>query len=169
MILSFMEDADLHAQVNRTASVESEAAHGVRLNSLPIFICPSDAEFQPVINIPEKGADRVICQMAAASYVGSAGTVRPTCKICRDYFDGVFGRNRAIKPKELQDGLTKTLAAGERSRRFTKASTLSPRKLIPKKKIRLQSRLAATTLAVASSCSATRACASSGTLPIRRS
>jgi hypothetical protein len=53
--------------------------------------------------------------MAAANYVGSAGTVRPTCKLCRDQFDGVFGRNRAIKPKELLDGLSKTLAIGERA------------------------------------------------------
>jgi prepilin-type N-terminal cleavage/methylation domain-containing protein len=121
MILPFMEDADLHAQVNRTASVESEAANDVRLHSLPSFVCPSDAEFQSLIDVPEKGSDRVICQMAAASYVGSAGTVRPTCKVCRDYFDGVFGRNRAIKPKELQDGLTKTLAAGERSTRIAGA------------------------------------------------
>jgi prepilin-type processing-associated H-X9-DG protein len=58
--------------------------------------------------------------MAGANYVASAGTVRPTCKLCRDKFDGVFGRNRAIKPKELQDGLSKTLAVGERSTRWSR-------------------------------------------------
>ena len=36
------------------------------------------------------------------------------------YFDGVFGRNRAIQPKELQDGLTKTLAVGERASRWSR-------------------------------------------------
>jgi hypothetical protein len=59
--------------------------------------------------------------MAAANYVGSAGTVRPTCKICRDHFDGVFGRNRAIEPRELEDGLSKTLAVGERSSFWARA------------------------------------------------
>jgi prepilin-type N-terminal cleavage/methylation domain-containing protein len=122
MILPFMEDADLHRQINRSASVESETAKDVRLTPLPIFTCPSDGGLETLIDIPEKSSDQVICQMAAASYVGSAGTVRPTCKICRDYFDGVFGRNRAIKPKELQDGLSKTLAAGERATTWANAA-----------------------------------------------
>ena len=32
----------------------------------------------------------------------------------------MFGRNRAIKPKELQDGLSKTLAVGERASRWSR-------------------------------------------------
>jgi hypothetical protein len=87
---------------------------------VPIFICPSDSNFEAVIDIPEKSSDKVICQMAAGSYVASAGTIRPTCKLCRDRFDGVFGRNRAIRPKELQDGLSKTLAVGERSSHWSR-------------------------------------------------
>src|SRR5690606_26357402 len=89
---------------------------------VPVFICPSDDSFQTVIDIPEKKSSNVICQMAGANYVGSAGTVRPTCKICRDLFDGVFGRNRAIQPRELQDGLSKTLAAGERATFWSSAT-----------------------------------------------
>ena len=77
--------------------------------------------FNRTIDIPGPHAGHVICQMAAASYVGSAGTVRPTCKICRDKFDGVFGRNRAIEPRELLDGLSKTLAVGERSTHWANA------------------------------------------------
>ena len=94
--------------------IEGDAGK-VRLMSLHGFICPSDGEFQPIIDIPQKKSTNILCQMAGANYVGSVGTVRPTCKICRDHFDGVFGRNRAIAPRELQDGLSKTLAAGERS------------------------------------------------------
>jgi prepilin-type N-terminal cleavage/methylation domain-containing protein len=115
MILPFIEEAALHDRINTSASVESVAAANVRQNSVPIFVCPSDGTFEPIIDIPEKKSDRVICQMAASNYVASAGTVRPTCKRCRDRFDGVFGRNRTIKPKELQDGLSKTLAVGERA------------------------------------------------------
>ena len=43
------------------------------------------------------------------------GTVRPTCRICRDAFDGVFGRNRAITPADIVDGLSNTIAIGERA------------------------------------------------------
>jgi hypothetical protein len=89
-------------------------------NSLPLFICPSDDIFEPVIDIPSKSSTRIICKMAAGNYVACAGTIRPTCKLCRDKFDGVFGRNRAIKPKELTDGLTKTLCVGERSSHWSR-------------------------------------------------
>ncbi|HMO86445.1 MAG TPA: DUF1559 domain-containing protein, partial [Lacipirellulaceae bacterium] len=68
------------------------------------------------------GFDTRLCQMAAASYVGSAGTVRPTCKVCRDAFDGVFGRNRAIKPADITDGLSNTIAVGERSNYWASAA-----------------------------------------------
>jgi prepilin-type N-terminal cleavage/methylation domain-containing protein len=114
IILPFIEEVALHDQINMQASVESHEVEKVRLSSLVLFICPSDDTFEPIIDIPEKKSNQVICQMAAGNYVGSAGTIRPTCKLCRDVFDGVFGRNRAIKPRELQDGLTKTLAVGER-------------------------------------------------------
>ena len=115
MIMPFIEEAALAELTNFTAAVHHAASEQVRLTTLPLFACPSDGLFQPVIDIPSKSSTRVICRMAAANYVGSAGTVRPTCKLCRDKFDGVFGRNRAIKPKELQDGLSKTLAIGERA------------------------------------------------------
>jgi prepilin-type N-terminal cleavage/methylation domain-containing protein len=122
MILPYIEEAPLRSKLNLAAPIESDPASSVRLVSVPSFVCPSDGTFETVIDIPEKRSDRVICRMAAASYVGSAGTIRPTCKLCRDRFDGVFGRNRAIKPKELQDGLSKTLAAGERATAWASAA-----------------------------------------------
>lgn len=119
-IMSFMEEAALREHIDFDEPIRSEASKVVRMTSLPLFICPSDDLFEPIIDIPSKSSTRIICQMAAANYVASAGTVRPTCKLCRDKFDGVFGRNRAIKPKELQDGLTKTLAVGERASRWSR-------------------------------------------------
>jgi len=115
LISPFIEEQPLHDQINFNISIRSEEAAPVRLTSLPMFICPSDSNFEPIIDIPSKSSTRIICKAAAGSYVASAGTIRPTCKLCRDNFDGVFGRNRAIKPKELGDGLTKTIAVGERS------------------------------------------------------
>ena len=122
LILPFIEESALRDQINLAASVESEATQDVRLASLPIFVCPSDGTFEAIIDIPEKKSDNIICQMAASNYVGSAGTVRPTCKLCRDNFDGMFGRNRAIKPRELQDGLSRTLAVGERATHWSRAA-----------------------------------------------
>lgn len=121
MILRHMENVQLADEVPLTQPIASEAGR-VRLTSVPTFVCPSDDMFEPLIDIPEKRWDTVLCQMAAANYVGSAGTVRPTCKLCRDKFDGMFGRNRRIEPRELQDGLSNTIAIGERASHWSRAA-----------------------------------------------
>jgi prepilin-type N-terminal cleavage/methylation domain-containing protein len=120
MIMPFIEESAMHDQIDYSKSLRDDEMKQVRLTSVPLFICPSDEMFEPIIDIPSKSSTRIICQMAAANYVASAGTIRPTCKICRDNFDGAFGRNRAIKPKELQDGLSKTLCIGERASRWSR-------------------------------------------------
>ena len=120
MIMPYIEEGPLHEQLDFTASIRSAASAAVRLTSVPLFICPSDGMFESIIDIPSKSSTIIICKMAAGNYVASAGTVRPTCKRCRDNFDGVFGRNRAIRPKELQDGLSKTLAIGERASHWSR-------------------------------------------------
>ena len=110
-LLPFIEQDALYKKVAFKKMVHSAVMAPVRLESVPIFNCPSDAEREPKVDVPGVWAN---IEIATASYVGSAGTVRPTCKICRDNFDGVFGRNRPIKPAELEDGFSNTLAAGER-------------------------------------------------------
>jgi prepilin-type N-terminal cleavage/methylation domain-containing protein len=123
-LMGFIEQPALRDQIDNIkelgATLRSPDAEPVRLTSLPLFICPSDSMFEPIIDIPSKSSTRIICQMAAGNYVANAGTIRPTCKLCRDFFDGVFGRNRAIRPEELLDGLSKTLAVGERASHWSR-------------------------------------------------
>jgi prepilin-type N-terminal cleavage/methylation domain-containing protein len=118
-LLPFIEQTAMYKDVDVKKKIEDSP---VRLQSAPIFVCPSDAELEPIIDVPRKSSDGVVCQIAAASYVASAGTVRPTCLICRDNFDGVFGRNRPVAPKELLDGSSHTLAAGERAYQWASAT-----------------------------------------------
>jgi prepilin-type N-terminal cleavage/methylation domain-containing protein len=120
MIMRFMENTDLADHVPMSQPIESDAGR-VRLTSVPTFVCPSDDMFEPLIDIRDKRWDTVLCQMAASNYVASAGTIRPTCMLCRDRFDGMFGRNRRIEPRELQDGLSKTIAIGERASYWSRA------------------------------------------------
>jgi prepilin-type N-terminal cleavage/methylation domain-containing protein len=120
MIMPYIEEVALHDEIDYTKSLRSPETEKVRLTSVSLFICPSDDIFEPIIDIPSKSSTRIICRMAAGNYVGSAGTIRPTCKLCRDVFDGIFGRNRAIRPEELLDGLSKTLAVGERASRWSR-------------------------------------------------
>jgi prepilin-type N-terminal cleavage/methylation domain-containing protein len=119
-IMPFIEEVALRDEVNYSASLRGADTEELRLTRIPLFVCPSDGMFEPIIDIPSKSSTRIICQMAASSYVASSGTIRPTCKLCRDAFDGVFGRNRAVKPEELLDGLSKTLCVGERASRWSR-------------------------------------------------
>jgi prepilin-type N-terminal cleavage/methylation domain-containing protein/prepilin-type processing-associated H-X9-DG protein len=121
-LLPFLEQGSLYEQVDFKKKIESPDSAVVRMQSLPIFICPSDAEFEPIIDVRLNAFFKPVCQMAAASYVGSAGAVRPTCILCRDNFDGVFGRNRTIFPRELMDGSSNTLAVGERAWQWASAT-----------------------------------------------
>ena len=117
-ILSYMEQSALYKLVDSAVPVEGFAANAVRMKSVPMFICPTDDQFQEIVEIPHKQTGAVICEMAGSSYIGSAGTVRPTCKVCRDKFDGVFGRNKRIEDRELVDGFSNTIAVGERAHRI---------------------------------------------------
>jgi prepilin-type N-terminal cleavage/methylation domain-containing protein/prepilin-type processing-associated H-X9-DG protein len=131
-LLPFMEQSPLFKLVNTQVPIEGVAAAAVRMKQVPNFICPSDSELEPIVDIPMIGSNEIKCQMAAASYVGSAGTVRPTCKFCRDRFDGVFGRNKPIEPRELEDGLSQTLAVGERAYFWSSATVWG---VVPRSKV----------------------------------
>jgi prepilin-type N-terminal cleavage/methylation domain-containing protein/prepilin-type processing-associated H-X9-DG protein len=120
-LLPNLEQTALYNQVNFKNKVEVLQSEPVRMQSLPVFICPSDGQFEPIVDIRLNAFFKATCQMAADSYVGSTGTVRATCILCRDHFDGVFGRNRAIRPQELMDGASHTLAVGERAYRWASA------------------------------------------------
>jgi prepilin-type N-terminal cleavage/methylation domain-containing protein/prepilin-type processing-associated H-X9-DG protein len=118
-LMPYLEQAALFATVDekikKKRPVNAYDSKSLVLTSVPGFLCPSDGGVEAIIDIPAYITKTRICQMASASYVGSAGTVRPTCKYCRDQFDGVFGRNHPVEPRELEDGLSQTLAIGERA------------------------------------------------------
>lgn len=115
LAMPYLEQASLPDQVDMRQPLMAPAHDLVRLLPLAVMACASDPEFTPIVDVHGKGPGIVITQMAAASYVASTGTVRPTCKICRDNFDGVFGRNHPVSPREIADGLSNTLAVGERA------------------------------------------------------
>ena len=131
-LMPFMEQTPVSKLVDTHTAIEGPLAEGVRTQTIPGFTCPTDSELEPIVDIPRIKSKQIICKMAASSYVGSAGTVRPTCKLCRDRFDGVFGRNRMVQPRELLDGLANTLAVGERAWRWSSATLWG---VVPKSKV----------------------------------
>lgn len=93
--------------------------HATNLTALrtlvPTLVCPSDSEFREQVRIPKYAPTDSPDALAGANYVGSVGTVRQTCKVCRDKFDGVFGRNSRVRIDQILDGTSRTFAVGERN------------------------------------------------------
>jgi prepilin-type N-terminal cleavage/methylation domain-containing protein/prepilin-type processing-associated H-X9-DG protein len=121
-MLPALEQNGLYNAINFDIGVDSPANATARLTSLSTFICPSDAAREPTVGIPSVMSNEIVCTMATANYVLSAGTIRPTCRICRDQFDGVFGRNVSTRPEEITDGLSQTFGGGERAWKWAAAT-----------------------------------------------
>ncbi|MBL9124042.1 MAG: DUF1559 domain-containing protein, partial [Planctomycetaceae bacterium] len=115
MLLPMVEQQEVFQRIKFDRPIEAPENAALRTTVVALFLCPSDGEFEERVTIPAKSDDSVICEQAGANYVGSIGTVRPTCRICRDRFDGVFGRNYAVKVRDIKDGLSNTIAVGERA------------------------------------------------------
>lgn len=114
-VLPYLEQASLYHEFDYGSSVSDESNLRGRMRVLPSLMCPSDSDVRQALNITDYDSGGAICAMATANYVASVGTVRQTCKSCRDHFDGVFGRNSRICIQQITDGTTKTIAVGERS------------------------------------------------------
>jgi prepilin-type N-terminal cleavage/methylation domain-containing protein/prepilin-type processing-associated H-X9-DG protein len=115
MVLPYTEQAALYNSANIDVIVDYDANSTVRMTSLSTYLCPSDGQLPRIIDIPDFRLDVIRCRMASSSYVMSIGTVRPTCRKCRDTFDGVFGRNTAMTMAQISDGLSNTFGGGERA------------------------------------------------------
>jgi prepilin-type N-terminal cleavage/methylation domain-containing protein/prepilin-type processing-associated H-X9-DG protein len=115
LVLPFTEQAPLYNSANIPLTVDSPENRTVRLTSVKSFLCPSDGQLPVVIAVPDFQSSAILCQMATSNYVMSIGTVRPTCRRCRDSYDGVFGRNSAMGPANILDGLSNTFGGGERA------------------------------------------------------
>ena len=123
-MMPYIEQSPLFDMINMKLAVNNFGLRALREKVVPSFLCPSDDGVQTLISIPAYITRTEICKMASASYVGSAGTVRPTCKLCRDEFDGAFGRNHPLELREIEDGLANTLAIGERATDWANAAPL---------------------------------------------
>jgi len=113
LILSYMEEGPLDSALNFHRSVETAANETARSRQVKSYICPTDAV--PAIWLAERHnvvgqSLGVICDVAAANYVGNFGVREPGVD-----GEGVFFRNSAVRLKDVTDGASKTLAVGERS------------------------------------------------------
>jgi prepilin-type N-terminal cleavage/methylation domain-containing protein len=122
-ILPFIEQANLATSVIRPHLPIADSANAAaRVTVLPAFRCPSDIG-SPTFDLHAEDSSRTLVKLATANYVGVFGTLEiEECEgggpgmVCRG--DGVFHHNSRTRFAEIRDGLSQTIAAGERSSRL---------------------------------------------------
>ena len=120
LILPQMEQGPLHAQIQFGRPIEAPSQAAVRTTSLAVFRCPSDsapATWTAVTRNSTGQPISAICQVATANYVGVFGVTEPGMD-----GEGVFFRNSAIALRDITDGASGTLLAGERAHRWSDAT-----------------------------------------------
>ncbi|MCA1685336.1 MAG: DUF1559 domain-containing protein [Planctomycetia bacterium] len=120
MILPQAEQTPAFNAVNFTLAIEQAANLTSRLSTFGVYLCPSDTVKSPwgVYSRDAKGTPRsLICQVAPSNYVGVFGSSDPGID-----GDGVLFRDSAVGFRDITDGTSQTLAAGERSFALGEAS-----------------------------------------------
>jgi prepilin-type N-terminal cleavage/methylation domain-containing protein/prepilin-type processing-associated H-X9-DG protein len=122
MILPQLEQNNLYSSVNFNLAIEAPQNETGRLAFLAIYICPSDnpEKRMTAVNEPDKviiPRGSPICDVASSNYPAMFGTGEPGID-----GDGMFYRNSSVSVSDVFDGLSETIAVGERSHRLGEAT-----------------------------------------------
>jgi prepilin-type N-terminal cleavage/methylation domain-containing protein len=126
-ILPQIEQPGLFAQFDFTRPVFDPANLIPRETSIPTFLCPSDT-YSDGSYVIRDDASTPTEQYAAASYAANWGPSTATINLddTPTASEGVFYRNSHTKLRDILDGLSNTLALGERTNGPLPLSVPSP-------------------------------------------
>ena len=118
MILPQVEQPALFNAINFAGAIPLQTT--ASLTNLAGFLCPSDS-VRPSWHVYVRNLagtpTGLLGQVAPSNYVGVYGTSDPGID-----GDGLFFRNSAVAPRDVTDGLSQTLAVGERGHRLGQAT-----------------------------------------------
>jgi prepilin-type N-terminal cleavage/methylation domain-containing protein/prepilin-type processing-associated H-X9-DG protein len=119
-LLPYLEQGNLHRQIDFTRDIADPYHAQVRVTSLPVFLCPSDAPKGPTFTVVADGGG-AICDVAFANYVGLGGIYEVTDN--PDVNTGVLLRNRTYRVTDITDGASNTLMVSERQSKRSPMTT----------------------------------------------
>jgi prepilin-type N-terminal cleavage/methylation domain-containing protein/prepilin-type processing-associated H-X9-DG protein len=114
MILPQLEQTPLFHTINFDVQINDSQNDTCRVTSLNVFLCPSDAApriWTSWYRNPLTGEPyRPICDISTSNYVAMFGTTEPGID-----GDGLYFRDSGVALRDITDGLSQTIAVGERS------------------------------------------------------
>jgi prepilin-type N-terminal cleavage/methylation domain-containing protein len=121
-ILSGIEQAPLADQIQLKVAIDDPQHAAPRIKKLEIFRCSSDPKIEDLFTLDAEDGSGPILDLARANYVGMFGTKElEDCEglgpqQCTS--DGPLYHNSKTNFRDILDGLTSTILAGERSSRL---------------------------------------------------
>lgn len=111
MLLPFLDQAPLYNQLNLNLDATVSPNIGLANQKVPIFRCPSDTN-QGVFSVTD-GSNTY--QLSSANYVGVFGYGSLTLTPGNPEQKGILYRNSNVRVRDVIDGTSNTIVAGERS------------------------------------------------------
>ena len=120
MILNNLEQGPLYNSLNFSLLTTDAGSRTVRMSSLAVFLCPSNTGASGPLLIKDGSGNVLVSDLSPGQYVAVAGQWEPEEFAAQN--NGVFYRNSRIGLRDIRDGSSMTLMAGERSRNVAGAT-----------------------------------------------
>ncbi len=119
MVLNQLEQASLYNAANFSLAITDPGSSTVRTAVLSAYLCPSSVGSGPLVINSTAGAV-LASDLSPGQYIGCAGQFEIADSPADN--NGLFYRNSRIGLRDIRDGSSTTLMAGERSRNVADAT-----------------------------------------------
>jgi prepilin-type N-terminal cleavage/methylation domain-containing protein/prepilin-type processing-associated H-X9-DG protein len=120
LLLNDLDNAPLYNTANFSLSTTDPGSQTVRTVRLAVFLCPSNTGGSNLLTINNGSGNTLVSDLSAGQFIAVAGQWEPEEFPAPN--NGVFFRNSRIGVREITDGTSTTLMAGERSQNVAGAT-----------------------------------------------